>query len=191
MFKNDRIFLIPLRFEDLGATRDLIRQHGGSVVESDADATLAITTLSMPKRIARNLSRSLPVTSPDWIHNCVAAGTRLDPKAFLISVSESLVAQFGTHAHATKPRQWRFYINDDDATAASRPNLALADQLKRQYHSSAPAFDSSYLNTNYECLRPTPLNGPNHELCALLDKLGRIRDIEGESQKCDCNNMTR
>lgn len=187
IFKGLKAFIIPTKLSDydIGNFRRIIEKHGGSICRNQHEATLIFTILKSPARVNRNIqNHKVPVLDIQWIKECVKSNQLLSTENQVI-VEPSIAQQVYPPASEIlnrkfsqmRPEDLQF---DDDSTV-----IDLDDSGSDEEEAEPDIdIDPSFVNTKYECLRPTPYAPKyNRKLVSLLLILERKRQLDSEDKR--------
>ncbi|KAL1930346.1 hypothetical protein VTP01DRAFT_10508 [Rhizomucor pusillus] len=187
LFKGVRIYILPVKIEPytVEATKKLLEKHGGEYCASQDKATMIATSLKSASRIQRHLeNRKIPVVDINWIKDSIKQQCKLPLDNYVI-VKKMKTTQAGKPEHInqpsdllTKPFAERTpqlmprFPEDEEDEAAQDTDEDFDNEL-------APDF----VNSKYECFRPTPLKPyHNQKLVYLLRLLERQRELDMEDK---------
>ncbi|CAO3629478.1 unnamed protein product [Mucor hiemalis] len=185
IFKDLKAFILPTKLSeyDIANFQRVIEKHGGSICRNQHEATVILTILKSPTRINRNIqNHKIPVLDIQWIKECAKSNELLSNKDRVIieptfaqpvvSPTSDILNRKFSKLH---PEDLQF---DDD--------LAVIDLDDSESDEEEADIDiaPNFVNTKYECLRPTPyVPNYNKKLVSLLLILERKRQLDGEDKR--------
>ncbi|KAG9287995.1 hypothetical protein G9A89_017590 [Geosiphon pyriformis] len=186
---NFHIINAKLNGEKIENLKGQIVTLGGKVSDNIYDADVFLTVLKSPARLTRYVSEKVekPIVSLDWIEECIVAKTRLPFNGHLLaSLRTNSKTNDAAESEITgsqgSQRQLDIYSDASSFESGLSADSNLTDDEILEQADETAALDPRFLNTKYECLRPTPLIPRyNQSLIELLDILARDREVNEES----------
>ncbi|KAI9256416.1 hypothetical protein EDC94DRAFT_586867 [Helicostylum pulchrum] len=180
---------------------------GGSVCQNQKESTLIMTALRSLSRIDRNIkNRQIPVIDIQWLKECDKANDLLSFNGYILvepiqlqqSVEPTRSAEILNRKFSSLPPENLLFEDSTNSRylyANKQKNYLWHNTLNKysnRYNSENDDsddeenidIDPSFINTKYECLRPTPY-APifNKRLVSLLLILERKRTLDNEYRR--------
>ncbi|GAN06532.1 DNA polymerase beta [Mucor ambiguus] len=204
IFQSIRAYIIPVKLSEyeVGAYTHLIEKHGGKKCVKQGESTHIFTILKSSTRISRNVeSHQVPVIDIQWIRDCDKKQQLLPIETYTIITDRKKLRSSSSDHDALVPSLSLLTTSTATTSISSGSNT---DILNRRFKDSPPEdlpfSDESgstrrgegenvdlapgFINTKYECLRPTPYEPKyNKKLVSLLLLLERKRQIDNELKR--------
>ncbi|KAL9554524.1 hypothetical protein MBANPS3_002774 [Mucor bainieri] len=204
IFQNISAYIIPVKLSEyeVGVFTHLIEKHGGKKCTKQSESTHIFTMLKSSARISRNVeNHQVPVIDIQWIRDCDKNQQLLPLETYIIIADKKKLRSSDSGHDALVPSLSLLTTSTATTSISSRSN---ADILNRRFKDlppeDLPFTDESdsprrgegdnvdlapdFINTKYECLRPTPYEPKyNKKLVSLLILLERKRHIDNEPKR--------
>ncbi|KAL0135020.1 hypothetical protein V8B55DRAFT_1556564 [Mucor lusitanicus] len=202
IFQNIKAYIIPVKLSEyeVGAFTLLIEKHGGKKCAKQSQSTHIFTVLKSSARISRNVEdHQVPVIDIQWIRDCDRNQQLLPLDTYTIITDRKKLRSSNTGYDALVPS-----LSASTTSTATIPSRSNADILNRRFKDLPPEdlqfndesdrtkrgegenvnLAPDFINTKYECLRPTPYE-PKYDkkLLSLLLLLERKRQIDNEPKR--------
>ncbi|KAL7312998.1 hypothetical protein PS15m_008700 [Mucor circinelloides] len=204
IFQNIRGYIIPVKLSEyeVGAYTHLIEKNGGKKCVKQGESTHIFTVLKSAARISRNVeNHQVPVIDIQWIRDCDKSQQLLPLETYTIITDRKKLRSSDSDHDVLVPS-----LSSSTAATATTfiPFKSNAEILNRRFKDLPPeelqfsdGSDSAkrgegenvdiapgFINTKYECLRPTPYEPKyNRKLVSLLLLLERKRHIDNEPKR--------
>ncbi|CAG8604835.1 4591_t:CDS:10 [Paraglomus occultum] len=181
VFEKINIFLIETKIphEKIKFLKNTISLKGGRIVANPSTADVILTTLKSPARISRYIGSETrkPVVSVEWVDKCVSKGTRLEFKDYLVMGIEDAMDWTTVKEKEEEEKE----LSDEDGNSLSSRSPIYTSENESSDDDRDVDLDPRFLNTSYECLRPTPLKSKfNVKLVELLEVIERARELNDQ-----------
>ncbi|KAG2182188.1 hypothetical protein INT43_007115, partial [Umbelopsis isabellina] len=147
----------------------MITTNGGEISENQLEASVILTGMKAPARLARHVyTTKIPIVDVKWINDSVKAGEKLSLKDYKIHIDIESPKSEAIFTENTMTQQ---------QTVEEPAGSTSTDSSEEEID-----IDPNFNNSFYECLRPTPLYPKyNKELVHFLELLEAKRHTNGES----------
>ncbi|KAI9313149.1 hypothetical protein BX666DRAFT_2030532 [Dichotomocladium elegans] len=194
-FSGIKACILPLKLGPyaIDALKEQIETNGGELCDSQKNATVVLTALTSPARIKRHITNyQVPVVSVQWIEDCEKNHDRVAMESYIVHTGvhepESVLGNSTNDevvVAATMPPELlsrRFATMPPDPLMVDNVGDHAAD-IPSAEDDSGSGLAPGFINSKYECLRPTPLKPYyNQRLVALLRLLERKRELDLEDK---------
>eukprot|EP00158_Paraphelidium_tribonemae_P004413 Partr_v1_DN26741_c0_g1_i2_m8463 putative Polymerase (DNA directed) len=201
-FEGQRFCILPVKLleEDVGVARRFIESSNGHIIdEFDETVDVVLTKLTSLPRISKSIpgiADKAKIVNIEWLWECQRKGKLLPvSKEHIISLPSSQKADtmaklFGKKEPKSSSPSAIFTVTpkrkqsaDSDSKSSTPPHsLSNTPLSKRLKEPNSPGIDPSFNNSEYACLRPTPLSCVNDDIVGQLKKISKARALVGEER---------
>ncbi|KAH8550669.1 hypothetical protein BGW37DRAFT_497945 [Umbelopsis sp. PMI_123] len=170
IFAGMRIYIVETKLGpfSVNTVKNMINAHGGEISEDQTNATIILTGMKAPARLARHVhTAQTPVVDVKWINDCIKSDKKLSMKEYEIHLD---IVQ--KPPRLPSPKQV-----EEIEESTQLDQYSTSDSSDEEI-----GIDPRFNNSFHECLRPTPLHAKyNKELIRLLELLEMKRHTNGEN----------
>ncbi|CAG8479326.1 4199_t:CDS:10 [Funneliformis mosseae] len=193
-FKNWKFYIIDIKIpkDRLETCNNQIITHGGQLVDNIECADVVLTILKTPIRLARYVPETRkPICSIDWVAECQKNGKRVPYDGYLISLNSEMPHETSRSFQKDELGDLMIDISQSESSSSNeshfpRTSSDLGQSFTDEQNSDIEIVDDlhpRFLNTKYECFRPTPLTPVhNQSLVELLQVIEHARELDGEGK---------
>ncbi|CAI2167894.1 11267_t:CDS:10 [Funneliformis geosporum] len=185
-FKNWKFYIIDIKIpkDRLDNCKNQIINHGGQLAETIECADVLLTILKTPLRLARYVPETQkPICSIDWVEECQKNGQRVPYDGYLISLNFEKPYETSRSLEKENLGDTIEISQSESSISDERTSESYTDEEQNSDIETVDDLNPHFLNTKYECLRPTPLMPEhNQSLVELLEVLEHSRELNGEGR---------
>ncbi|KAI8090613.1 hypothetical protein BDF21DRAFT_411667 [Thamnidium elegans] len=188
IFNNIKVYIIPIKLSEyeLAYFCRLVDKHGGSVCQNQKESTLILTALRSLSRINRNIkNHEIPVIDIQWLKGCDKANDLLSFNGYILvePIQQPTLQQSVEQSAEILNRKFSS-LPPEKLLFEDSPNSRYISENGDSDDEENIDIDPSFINTKYECLRPTPYAPMfNKRLVSLLLILEKKRTFDNEDRR--------